>query len=70
MREIYVTDGKYILSKMREEDFDVYIKLLRENEGDASLFLDPGSRDLVKETIFHDADEKYVQEMFQDGCSI
>ena len=50
-REIYASDGKYMLFQISDEDRDRYVELHRQLNGESTLFLNPHCNDMMWEQV-------------------
>ena len=50
-REIYASDGKYMLFQISDEDRDSYVELHRQLNGESTLFLNPHCNDMMWEQV-------------------
>jgi hypothetical protein len=49
LRDIFATDGEYYISPILECDRDNYTELHRQINGEGSLYLNPVSKDILKQ---------------------
>ncbi len=50
-REIYASDGKYMLFQISDDDRDSYVELHRQLSGESTLFLNPHCKDMMWEQV-------------------
>ncbi len=58
-REIYVTDGEYIIYSIAEEDREYYVELHKQLNGESTLFLDPVCKDMMWEQVLSGKDKVF-----------
>lgn len=58
-REIFAADGEFIICPISDEDRHDYVELHRQLNGEASLYLNPISKDLMWEQILKNADSVF-----------
>ena len=58
-REIFAADEKFIICNISDTDRNDYIELHRQLNGEASLYLNPISKDMMWEQILNDADSVF-----------
>lgn len=58
-REIYVTDGKYTILPVADEDHDNYVELHRQLNGEETLFLNPVCKDIMWEHVLKGKDKSF-----------
>lgn len=58
-REIYVTDGEFILYPIADEDHENYVELHRQLNGEDTLFLNPYCKDMMWEQVLSGKDKVY-----------
>ena len=46
-REIYASDGKYMLFQISDDYYNNYVELYRQLNGESTLFLNPHCRDMM-----------------------
>lgn len=58
-REIFATDGEFIIYAIANEDRSDYVELHRQLNGEKSLYLNPISKDIMWEQILSNADSVF-----------
>lgn len=58
-REIYVTDGEYIIYSIAEEDREYYVELHKQLNGESTLFLNPVCKDMMWEQVLSGKDKVF-----------
>lgn len=58
-REIFATDGEFIICTIFDEDKGDYVELHRQLNGEPSLYLNPLSKDMTREQILNSADNVF-----------
>lgn len=68
-REIYVTDGGYIVYPIANEDREHYVKLHRQLNGESTLFMNPICKDMMWESVLAGTDKVFsVYDADGDYC--
>ena len=58
-RAIYATDGDYTIYPISHEDYEDYIELHRQINGEKTLFLNPGCKDVMWEAVLNGKDRVF-----------
>lgn len=58
-REIYATDGEYIIYPIAEEDREYYVELHKQLNGESTLFLNPVCKDMMWEQVLTGKDKVF-----------
>ncbi len=63
-RKVFVSDEDFIIYNISDADKSDYMELHRQLNGEASLYLNPISKDMMWEQILNNADSvfRYLQE--------
>jgi len=59
MREVYATDGNYIILHINEDDRENYVELHRQVNGEETLFLNPVCKDIMWEHVLEGKDKVF-----------
>lgn len=65
-REIYASDGKYMLFQISDDDRDSYVELHRQLNGESTLFLNPHCKDMMWEQVV-DVNEDIVYSIYDNN---
>lgn len=58
-REIYATDGEYIIYPIAEEDREYYVELHKQLNGESTLFFNPICKDMMWEQVLGGKDKVF-----------